>query len=113
MLCLCGCESATRKYVTFNFLAVFFFFLLFTTVGKICVHEFLIHVHSSSFITRSFSLTVNNRRCIPSILMSGDEYNTSYTVPTSGLVQPTGFACVHYVGRKKLHICLCLGTVRQ
>jgi hypothetical protein len=43
-------------------------------------HTFLIHVHSSSFIMHSFSLTVNNHKCIPFVHI--------HTMPSGGLLQP-------------------------
>jgi len=38
-------------------------------VGKIHAHAFLIHMHTTSFIMRSFSLTLNNHKCITFVLM--------------------------------------------
>jgi hypothetical protein len=43
----------------FNFLAVLLY-ILSISVCEICAHAFLIHVHSSYFITHSFSLSVND-----------------------------------------------------
>jgi hypothetical protein len=48
---------------------------------------FLIHVHSSSFIMRSFLPTMNE----PFVLMIGDSgYNTPRTLPSGSLLQLTG-----------------------
>jgi hypothetical protein len=38
-------------------------------LGKIHAHAFLIHMHTTSFIVCSFSLTLNNHKCILFVLM--------------------------------------------
>jgi hypothetical protein len=76
MLCLCDHVSCNKKIINFKLLAVLLK-IFYTRVGKICAHTFLIHVHSSSFITHSFLLTMNNCKHISFLLIFGDNgHNT-------------------------------------
>jgi hypothetical protein len=84
-----------QKIVDFNILAVLLY-VLFTRVSKICAHVFLIHVLSRSFIMRSFSLTLNNCRHIPFVVMFGDNRQKTPThchlMAYYGLLASLGYA---------------------
>jgi hypothetical protein len=96
LLCFCGRISCNKKIVNFRLLAVLLY-IFSARVDEIPAHTFLIHVHNSSFIMHSFSLTVNDRKCIPIVLIFGD---SGHSTPTpSALWWPT-VACW-----------LCLGTL--
>jgi hypothetical protein len=75
--------------------------LLSTRVGEICARTSLIYVHSSSFIARSFSLNVNDRKRIPFLFNSRDkEHSTQHTAH-------------HAFWRPTAANWLCLGKLRQ
>jgi hypothetical protein len=66
--CFCGHAFCHNKTVDFNLLALLLH-ILCTRVGEICAHNFLIHVHTSYFIMLSFSLTLNDHKCILFVLI--------------------------------------------
>jgi hypothetical protein len=68
-LCFRACASWSNKTVDFDLFAVLLY-LLSTRVGEIFSRTSLIYVHSSSFIARSFSLTVNYHKHIPFLFTS-------------------------------------------
>jgi hypothetical protein len=70
-LCFRACASWSNKTVDFDLLAVLLH-LFSTRVDEICARTSLIYVHSSSFVARSFSLTVNDRKLIPFLFSSRD-----------------------------------------
>jgi hypothetical protein len=82
--------SCDKKIVNFHLLAVLLY-ILSTIVGKIHVQAFLIHVHSSSFITRSFT-DHEQSQTYSLCTQFGDEYNTR---TQNALWQLTGLSWVH------------------
>jgi hypothetical protein len=96
MLCFHSHVSCNKKIVNFNLLAVLHY-ILPTIVSKIHAHVFLIYVHSSSFITCNFSLTVYNFKRIPFVLVFGDDrHNTPHVVTNGSLLASLGYT--KYVG---------------
>jgi hypothetical protein len=112
-LCFHSCASCNKKIVSFNPLAILLY-LFSTRLGEIRDYVFLIHVHNNSFIKHSFSLTINDHKHIPFVLIFRDiRHNTSHTIPSGGLLCPTGFVWLCYIHRHTLHTCLRLGMIRQ
>jgi hypothetical protein len=70
-LCFRACVSWSNKTVDFDLLAVLLYHLS-SRVGEVCARTSLIYVHSSSFIGRSFSLTVSDHKRIPFLFTSRD-----------------------------------------
>jgi hypothetical protein len=90
-VCFRACASWSNKITDFDLLAVLLY-LLSTRVGEICAHTSLIYLHSSSFIARSFSLTVNYHKRTPFLFTSRDNgHSTPNTAPSGGLLQLNGF----------------------
>jgi hypothetical protein len=93
-LCFRACASWSNTIIDFDPLAVLLY-LLSTRVGEICSRTSLIYEHSSYFIARSFSLTVNDHKRIPFLFTSRDKgHSTPHTTPSGGLLQLTGFVWV-------------------
>jgi fatty-acid desaturase len=108
MLCFHGYLLCNKIIVNFNFMALLLY-ILSTRVSEIHSHTFLIHAYSSHFIMRSFSLTVNNNKCILFVLIFGDDrHNTPHIVPSCSLLAL--FGCAKFIGRSYT---LCLGMLRQ
>jgi hypothetical protein len=80
ILYFCGYASCNKKIVDFIVLAVLLHGLS-TRAGKIQAHAFIICVHSSSFNTHSFSLTLNDPKRISlysSLEATGTTHHTLY-----------------------------------
>jgi hypothetical protein len=77
-LCFRACSSWSNKAVDFDLLAVLLY-LLSTRVGEMRARTSLIYVHSCSFIARSFSLNVNDRKRIPFLFTSRDNGHRQQT----------------------------------
>jgi hypothetical protein len=107
MLYFCSPASCNKIIVGFSLLHVLLY-ILSTRLSEIHAHVLLMHVHSSSFITCSFLLTVNDCERIPFLLMFRDNgHNTPYTVPSGGLLWLTGFTWLLQGHRQKLCTSVC------
>jgi hypothetical protein len=89
-LCFRASASWSNKTVDFDLFAVLLH-LFSTRVGEICARTSLIYVHSSSFVARSFSLTVNDRKSIHFLFTSRDN---GHSKPSGGQLQLKGFVWV-------------------
>jgi hypothetical protein len=86
MLCFRGLASCSKKVVDCKLLAVLLY-IFSIRVGEIHAHTFLIHVHSTFFIMRSFSLTLNDCKRIPRLLIFGyNGHSAPHTMPSGGVL---------------------------
>jgi hypothetical protein len=118
MLCFHGRAFCNKIIVDFHLLGVLLY-MFSTREGKLHTHALLTHVHSSFSITSSFSLTMTNRKRIPSVFVFWRQqaqhihtvcpwWSTAVYWLHLGMLSSSMEAQIN-----NLHTWLCLGMLRQ